>query len=135
MPLIPIDPKLIEPFNQAIMRLLRPSHLRDERYITDKYCGAIHHPLGDDTAWPLLDLPDEETVPIHVEATGEEMQALLGVFVRAGGLTQEEADGITAAIGQVRGRKVRVADFIPPSWQPYIMSKEQATAAGYFSEG
>lgn len=129
MPLIPIDPQLIEPFNRAIMRLLRPSHLRDERYVTDYYCPVIRHPDG--VQWPLLALPDTETVPIHVEADGEELEQLLNVFVANNGITKEEADGIKQAVAAMVGNEVRLADMVPQSWQPYILTVEQAIAAGY----
>lgn len=129
MPLIPIDPQLIEPFNRVIMRLLRPSHLRDERYVTDYYCPVIRH--SDGVQWPLLALPDTETVPIHVEADGEELEQLLNVFVANNGITKEESDGIKQAVAAMVGNEVRLADMVPQSWQPYILTVEQAIAAGY----
>lgn len=129
MPLIPIDPQLIEPFNQSIMRLLMPSHLRNERYVTDYYCPVIRHPDG--VQWPLLALPDTETVAIHVEADGEELEQLLGVFVANNGITKEEADEIKRAVAAMVGNEVRLADMVPQSWQPYILTVEQAIAAGY----
>lgn len=132
MPLIPVDPQLIEPFNRAIMRLLRPSHLRDERYVTDLYCPLIWHPDG--VQWPLMDLPDTETVPIHVEATGAELNQLLAMFVANNGITQAEADGITSAVASMVGTEVRLADMIPVSWQQYVLTREQAIAAGYISQ-
>jgi hypothetical protein len=132
MPLIPIDPQLVTHFNRSIMRLLRPAHLRDESYVTDFYCGTEEHPDG--VTWPLLYLPDEEEVPVHIEADGEELKQLLDIFVLDGAITAEEADGIKAAISAVRGQKVRVADFIPPSWAGRVMTREQAEAAGYFVE-
>jgi hypothetical protein len=132
MPLIPIDPQLIEPFNQAIMRLLRPSHLRDERYVTDYYCPVIRHPDG--VQWPLLALPDTETVPIHVEADGAELEQLLAIFVANNGITQAEADGIRSAVASMVGSQVRLADMIPPSWQQYVLTREQAVATGYISQ-
>jgi hypothetical protein len=131
MPLIPIDPQLVTHFNRSIMRLLRPEHLRDEKYVTDFYCSVHYHPT-DETAWPLLNLPENEFVPIHVEAEGEELKQLLDVFVENQGLTIEEAEEIKEAIGILRGQQIRIADMIPESWQPYIMTQDQATVAGYF---
>ena len=132
MPLVPIDPQLVDHFNRSIMRLVRPSHLRDENYVTDFYCSTIKHPT-DATAWPLLDLPELETVPIHVDATGEELDFMLGVFVQNQGLTAEEAEGIKGAVGMLRGQQIRIADMIPASWQPYILTREQAEQLGYLS--
>jgi hypothetical protein len=132
VPLIPIDPQLIQPFNQAIMRLLRPSHLRDQSYVTDQYCGIISHPNG--TAWPLLSLPDTETVPIHVNADGGELRQLLDIFVANNGITKEESDGIKQAVAGMVGQTVRLADMVPPSWQPYILTVEQAIDQGYIPQ-
>jgi hypothetical protein len=131
MPLVPIDPQLTQHFNRSIMRLLRPSHLRDESYVTDFYCGVIEHPSGDPQFWPLLDLPDTETVPVHLEADGAELAQMLDVFVANEGLTKQEAGGLKATIPLLRGQAVRIADVIPASWQPYIMTRQQAEAAGY----
>jgi hypothetical protein len=65
----------------------------------------------------------------------EPLAKVLAAFVQGGGLTQAELDGIIGAVQAMAGQTVRIVDMIPASWQPYIMSKEQATAAGYFSEG
>jgi hypothetical protein len=131
MPLIPIDPQLVTHFNRSIMRLLRPAHLRDESYVTDFYCNVIHHPT-DATQWPLLDLPDTETVPVHVEADGAELANMLNAFVTGNGLTREEADGLMGMIPHLRGQQVRMADMIPESWRQYIKTREEAAALGYF---
>lgn len=136
MPLVPINPLLAVPFSRSLMRLLRPSHLRDANYMTDMYCAVIEHPAADGTTatWPLLDLPETQTVPIHIEASGEELIELLAVFVNDGALTQQEADGISGAVQAVAGQEVRIADFIPPSWVPYVLTREQAAQAGYFPD-
>jgi hypothetical protein len=131
MPLIPIDPQLVAHFNRSIMRLLRPAHLRDENYVTDFYCAVIYHPT-DATQWPLLDLPDTETVPVHVEADGAELANMLNAFVTGKGLTREEADGLMGMIPHLRGQQVRMADMIPDSWQQYIMDRATVEALGYF---
>jgi hypothetical protein len=131
MPLIPIDPQLVAHFNRSIMRLLRPAHLRDENYVTDFYCNVIYHPTGL-TQWPLLDLPETETVPIHVEADGVELANMLEAFVTGNGLTREEADGLMGMIPHLRGRQVRMADMIPESWRQYILTHDEARVAGYF---
>jgi hypothetical protein len=57
---------------------------------------------------------------------------VLEAFVQGGGLTAEERDGIVGAVGAMAGRPIRIADMIPPSWQPYIMGRAAVEAAGYF---
>lgn len=128
MPYVIVATQYAEQLSRSIMRLLRPSHLREDNW-TDLYCGVLTHPTNGQAA---LDLPDEEQVPIHVEADGEELAALLAVFVSDGALTQAEASGINAAVRANAGKRVRVADFIPPSWAGNVKTHEQMDAAGWF---
>jgi hypothetical protein len=130
MPYVLAAPQHAEQLSRSIMRLLRPSHLREENW-TDLYCSVLTHPTSGQTA---LALPDEETVPIHVESNGAELAALLAVFVADGALTQPEADGIAAAVQANAGQLVRVADFIPPSWAAWTLTHEQMVAGGWFPE-
>jgi len=129
MPYIQVSPQHAEQLSRSIMRLLRPAHLRGEGW-TDLYCGVLTHPT---TAEAALSLPDEETVPIHVEADGAELASLLSVFVADGALTQQEAIGIASAVQANAGKKVRIADFIPPSWAQNVLTSEQAAEAGWFA--
>ena len=125
-----VNPAHAENLNRSIMRLLRPEHLRSG-YTTDLY-GAMHtHP---ETGYMALDLPDTETVPIHIESSGEELVSMLQVFVDDGALTQEEMDGIVTALTGLGGEQVRILDFIPASWQDFVLTKEQMDADGWFPE-
>jgi len=130
MPYVLAASQHAEQLSRSIMRLLRPSHLRGDGW-TDLYCDVLTHPTSGQTA---LALPDEETVPIHVEADGAELAALLEVFVADKALTQEEADGIVAAVQAHAGQLVRIADFIPSSWAAFVLTHEQMDAAGWFAE-
>jgi len=123
-----VAPQHAQQLSRSIMRLLRPSHLRGEGW-TDLYCGVLTHPTNGQTA---LALPDEEQVPIHVEADGAELSALLAVFVSDGALTQQEATGIAAAVQANAGKTVRIADFIPPSWAANVLTPAAMQAAGWF---
>lgn len=129
MPYVLISPESAEEFNRGLCRLMRPSHLRDESYVTDLYCPMHTHPQN---GWMALELPDTETAPIHLDATGEELGAVLQTFVIKGSLTQQEAGYIAGAVSQVRGQQVRIADFIPPGWQPYVFTKEQMEEQGWW---
>lgn len=128
MPYVLVAPQHAEQLSRSIMRLLRPSHLRDDRW-TDLYCRVLYHPTSGQAA---VDLPDEQQVPIHTEANGAELAALLAVFVTDDALTQQEADGIIAAVQMYAGQWVRVADFIPPSWQQWTFTQEQMDEGGWF---
>jgi hypothetical protein len=124
------SPQHAEQLSRSLMRLLRPSHLRGDDW-TDLYCGVVRHPTNGQAA---LELPESEQVPIHLEADGAELTALLATFVADEALTQAEADGIAAAVQANAGQRVRIADFIPPSWSEWVLTREQMDAAGWFPE-
>lgn len=128
MPYVLVASQHAEQLSRSIMRLLRPSHLRDDNW-TDLYCAVLLHPANGQAA---IVLPDEEQVPIHIEADGEELASLLAIFVADGALTQPEAAGIVAGIQAHAGQKVRVADFIPPSWSAHVLTLGQMQAGGWF---
>jgi len=124
-----ISPGQGRDFSRGLARLMRPSHLRNQRDVTDFYCEVIDHPSN---GWSALVLPETETVPIHLEADGSELLEVLQIFVTKGSLTQQEAEGITGAVMMLRGQPVRIRDFIPPGWSQAVMTEEQARAAGWF---
>lgn len=128
MPYVLTAPQHAEQLSRSIMRLLRPSHLREENW-TDLYCEVLRHPTSGEAA---LNLPDTEQVPIHMEATGEKLAAVLSVFVADGAISQAEAAGIGQAVAGSAGQLVRVADFIPPSWQANVRTLAQMEAGGWF---
>lgn len=123
-----VSPQHAEQLSRSLMRLLRPSHLRGDDW-TDFYCGVLRHPSNGQA---VLALPETEQVPIHLEATGEELAAILQTFVADEALTAEEAAGIVAAVQAHAGQKVRIAGFIPPSWSQWVLTPEQAESAGWF---
>ena len=128
-----LDAAAAEPLSEALFQLMRPPHVRDDRDGSRYYCEVIPHPSGN--GWAVLALPETEQVPIHVEADGALLQAMLAAFVADAALTQEEADGIIAAVQAAAGSTIAVAEFVPQSWQPYVMTREQAQAAGYLPQG
>lgn len=122
------SPEHAEQLSRSLMRLLRPSHLRGDNW-TDLYCPVVRHPTNGQAA---LELPESEQVPIHLEADGAELAALLATFVADQALTQAEADGIVAAVQANAGQKVRIVEFIPQSWSQWVLTREQMDAAGWF---
>ena len=125
-----VNPAHAENLNRSIMRLIRPEHLRSG-YVPDLYCTMHTHP---ETGYMALDLPDTQTVPIHIESSGDELVAMLQVFVDDEALTQEEMGGIVTALTGLGGQQVRILDFIPASWQDFVLTKEQMDADGWFPE-
>lgn len=73
-----------------------------------------------------------ETVPIHIDVTGEELLAVLQIFVNDAALTADEASTISAAVSSMAGQEVRIADFIPSGWAPYILTHDQMIEGGWF---
>lgn len=122
------NPALIEDFNRSLMRLLMPSHLRKQNW-TDKLSAEYYHPV---TGYGALEMEENQTVPIHIEANGEELNYLLNIFVSDGALTQEEADVISEQIIEVAGQEVSILDFVPESWQEYVLTYKQMDAGGWF---
>ena len=116
-----------EQLNRSICRMLRPEHLR-AGYTTDLYCTMVTHTDGR----MALVLPESQAVPIHVEATGEELAEMLAVFVDDEAITQQEADGIVAAVPMIAGTSVKVIDLIPASWSPYVLTYDEMDAEGWF---
>jgi hypothetical protein len=120
---VPVDPRLIEGLTMGLGELATPGRGLP-------YAPSIPHPSGQ--AWPVLQLRGEDVVPISLQANPQPLIDVLTVFVENQGLTQEEMDGIIGAVGTQAGKVVRIADMIPPSWQPYIMDRATVEAAGYF---
>jgi hypothetical protein len=120
---VPVDPRLIEGLTMGLGELATPGRGLP-------YAPIIEHPSGQ--AWPVLQLRGEDVVPISMAANAEPLSQVLEAFVQGGGLTAEERDGIVGAVGSQAGKVVRIADMIPPSWQQYIRTREEAAALGYF---
>lgn len=125
-----VNPAHAEQLNRSIMRLLRPEHLRDDTF-TDLYCTMVTHP---DTEYMALNLPDTETVPIHIESSGAELAAMLQIFVEDEAMTQTEMDTLTTALMGLGGEEVRILDFIPASWQEFVLTREEMEADGWFPD-
>jgi hypothetical protein len=120
---VPCDPRLIQGLTLGLGELATPGKGLP-------YAQVIEHP----TAWPILQLRSEDIVPIDLAANPEPLAQVLSAFVQGGGLTQGELDGIIGAVGSQAGHTVRIVDMIPASWQPFVMDREAAEAAGYFGE-
>ena len=76
---------------------------------------------------------DEAEIPIALGAEPKPLQDVLQITVDDGALTVEELNGIVAAVQAMAGKVVNLIDFIPQSWQPFVMTREQAEQAGYFA--
>ena len=122
------NPSVMEDLNRSFMRLMRPAHLRAGDQ-TDKYTTEHTHPV---TGYGALAMPEEEKVPVHIEADGAELDYLLDIFVSDEALTQEEADVIRQQVIDAAGQQVSILDFVPASWSAYVLTKEQMDLDGWF---
>lgn len=119
---VPVDPRLIDGLNIGLGKLTG---------VDLPYSVKIEHA----SLWPVLEMREGDIIPISLAADTRPLIEVLTAFVAGGGLTQEELDGIVGAVGAMAGQVVQLRDFIPASWQPYIMTRAQVEAAGYFRDG
>lgn len=122
---VPIAKDAAVYLSKAIYSLIDPSS-------EGMYCGIVPHPTRPEVC--TLQLRDTDIVPLHVAANPEPLRQVLTPFVQQQQLTQEELDNIITAIGQLSGQEVQIINLIPPSWQPYVMTKEQAITLGWINE-
>lgn len=131
---VPLLASQAEPLSRALYQIQRPTHLRNPRDVSTFYCAWHNYQGSSPSQWDgfaVLELPEDEQVPIHLEAEDDLLVSTLGEFVTQGSLAQQELDGIVAAIQAYAGQRIAISAFVPPSWQPYILTREQAEAIGF----
>jgi hypothetical protein len=128
---VPVHNDAATELNRQLYKLTQPDDVRDPRNVSEFYCGMHHHPL---IPFTVLELPEQDTIPIHLAAKPSGLVAVLGPFVAQQQITQAELDGIVAAVQALAGQRFAPSSMIPPSWQPYVLTREQAVAAGYISQ-
>jgi hypothetical protein len=121
---IPAAPHIAERLSRALYSLIVPGG-------DGLYAGVIPHPSGQ--GYPLLQCRSTDIIPVAIGCDPEPLSDVLQITVDDAALTQAEKDGIVAAVQALAGQQVQLIDFIPPSWQPFVMTREQAEAAGYFN--
>lgn len=126
---VPVRTEAAAPLSAQIYELTHPAAVRDANDCTTYYCGWCEHPTRTDVV--TLELPEEDTIPVHLQSDTVSLQAMLEAFVTTGEITQDEVDAIVATIQQNAGQSISVASLIPPSWQQYVMTYEQAIATGW----
>lgn len=123
---VPAAPHIAEPLSRALFALIYGESKQG------LYANIIPHPSGQ--AHSLLQCRNQDTIPLALGADPQPLADVLAITVADGALTQQELDGIVSAVQSMAGQVVNLVDFIPASWQPYVMTKEQAIAAGYFGD-
>jgi len=121
---VPASPAIAEPLSRALYSLIVPGG-------DGLYAGIIPHSTGQ--GYPLLQFRQTDVIPIALGADPQPLVDALQVAVDDGALTSQELAGIVGAVQAMAGKVVNLVDFIPQSWQPFVMTKEQAEKAGYFA--
>jgi hypothetical protein len=121
---IPAAPHIAEPLSRGLYAVIVPGG-------DGLYCGIIPHPT-DPTQYPLLQCRSVDVVPVALDADPTPLAEVLQTTVDEGALLQAEADAIVAAVQEQAGQTVNLIDFIPQSWQAFVMDRAAAEAAGYF---
>lgn len=133
---VPIRTSQVAHLSAALFRLMRPPRLRIVGEVSNYYAAWYEYQGATPSQWEafsVLELPENEMVPIHLEADDQLLLDTLAVFVTDGSMTQQELDGIVGAIQAYAGQQVAISGFIPPSWQQYKMTRAQAEAAGFIA--
>lgn len=128
---VPVHNDAAAELNRQLYKLTQPDGVRDPNNVSEFYCGMYVHPQ---IPFTVLELPEEETIPIHLAADPSGLVAVLQPFVAQQQITQEELDGIVAAVQSLAGQRFAPSSMIPSSWQQYVLTREQAVAAGYISQ-
>lgn len=119
---IPVAPHIAEQLSRALYALVNPGE-------EGLYAGVIQHPSGQ--GYALLQCRKTDIIPLSLAVDATPLRDVLQITVDDGALTSQELDFIVNAVQQNAGETVNLEDFVPLSWQPYIMDYDQAVQAGY----
>jgi hypothetical protein len=110
--------------SHELWMLARPRGVSDNE-TSQFFCGTLAHPDGAQLCVGPLD----GTQPVHADADELSFGQLIGHAV-----TDEEEDGIIAAITEAKGGSIRILDLIEasPSLLPNLRTREQLDADGWF---
>lgn len=128
---VPVHNDAAANLNRQLYKLTQPDGVRDPNNVSEFYCGMYQHPQ---IPFTVLELPEQDTIPIHLAADPSGLVAVLGPFVDQQQITQQELDGIVGAVQMLAGQRFAPSSLVPPSWQPYILTRQQAIEQGYIPE-
>ena len=115
--------------SQGIMQLSRPLEVRNPADVSAFYCDWIQHPTRPEVACMIV--PENETIPVHVQADGDLLAETLAPFSGAE-LSAEEIAGLIGAVQAYAGQRISVAALVQStSWGQWVMTHEQALAGGW----
>lgn len=114
--------ELAVPLSQQLFALINPGE-------TGMYAGIVPHSTRIDVVF--LQLRTDDVVPVALGADPAPLASMLAVYVQLGLLTQSELDGLVQGISASAGNVISVQDFIPASWQQYVLTRQQALDLGW----
>ncbi len=112
--------------SQSIYGLIHPGE-------SGFYCPVFDHQTT--VGLSCLALRPSESIPLAVAASSDELHQILTPFVALNKITNQEVQSISQAVQALAGQNVQVANFIPPSWQSFVMNYSQAIVAGFLVDG
>jgi len=115
-------PSVAEPLSRALYKVVNPDG-------EGLYARVYDAPEG--LEYSILEFRMNDVVPIALGADPTPLADALAITVEDGALTQEEVDTIVDAISAYAGQEIKLADFIPASWQDKRTTKEGAIELGY----
>jgi hypothetical protein len=115
-------PSVAEPLSRALYKVVNPDG-------EGLYARVYDAPEG--LEYSILEFRINDVVPIALGADPTPLADALAITVEDGALTQEEVDTIVDAISAYAGQEIKLADFIPASWQDKRTTKEGAIELGY----
>lgn len=128
---VPVHNDAAAELNRQLYELTQPDAVRNNRNASQFYCRMFQNQA---IPFTVLELPQEDTIPIHLAADPSGLVAVLGPFVEQGQITQQELDAIVGAVQMLAGQRFAPSSMIPPSWQPYILTRQQAIEQGYIPQ-
>lgn len=119
-----------EPYAEALSSLIWGLCAHPTTTGTGKYCSYISHPGPNDGPAPVaLVLPVDDEV--YVQPTADSF-ALVEAAHEA--IPDEEEAKLVSDIEAARGSRVSVVALIPQSLQANLLTREEAEAAGWFTQ-
>jgi hypothetical protein len=123
---IPTAPHRALDLSKALYKIVNPNG-------DGLYAGVIFH--QEPTQYALMQCRSVDVIPVSVAADPQPLIDALQPTVDDGAITQAELDAIVQAVTDNAGQQVNLVDFIPASWLPMCMTKEQAIAGGWIEQG
>lgn len=127
---VPMDSESVaNELSMLIYQLSRPLHIRQPNETTTHYCSWLVHPL---TGAVVLELPEEDTMPIHLEADEHILDELLQTHVDLSRIPQSAIALLNTAINANKGSSVVIYDFFPQYWKDRVLTYNDLIFTGWF---